>query len=156
FWIAAGLSLPVFVLGMSVTLPIVQWILATPAVIWAGWPLFQRAWASLVNRSPNMFTLIGMGTGTAYVYSAIALLLPSPLGRGQGEGPGSLPIYFEAAAVITALVLLGQVLELRARSRTGAAIKSLLGLAPKTARRLLPNGPEEDVSLDRVQVGDKL
>ncbi len=161
FWIAAGLSVPVFVLGMSETLPIVQLILATPAVLWAGWPLFQRAWASLVNRSPNMFTLIGMGTGTAYVYSAIALLLPSPPGSsqrpgGQGEGFSSLPVYFEAAAVITALVLLGQVLELRARSRTGAAIKSLLGLAPKTARRLLPNGSEEDVSLDQVQVGDRL
>src|SRR5437879_2795422 len=132
FWIAAGLSVPVFVLGMSETLPIVQLILATPAVLWAGWPLFQRAWASLVNRSPNMFTLIGMGTGTAYVYSAIALLLPSPSGIRQGEGFSSLPVYFEAAAVITALVLLGQVLELRARSRTGSAIKSLLGLAPKT------------------------
>src|SRR5437773_5853351 len=161
FWIAAGLSVPVFVLGMSETFPIVQLILATPAVVWAGWPLFQRAWASLVNRSPNMFTLIGMGTGTAYVYSAIALLLPSSPGSsqrpgGQGEGPNSLPVYFEAAAVITALVLLGQVLELRARSRTGAAIKSLLGLAPKTARRLLPNGSEEDVSLDQVQVGDRL
>src|SRR2546425_2740332 len=161
FWIAAGLSVPVFVLGMSETFPIVQLILATPAVLWAGWPLFQRAWASLVNRSPTMFTLIGMGTGTAYVYSAIALLLPSPPGSsqrpgGQGEGLSSLPVYFEAAAVITALVLLGQVLELRARSRTGAAIKSLLGLAPKTARRLLPNGSEEDVSLDQVQVGDRL
>ncbi|PYS06265.1 MAG: hypothetical protein DMG17_32655, partial [Acidobacteria bacterium] len=161
FWIAAGLSVPVFVLGMSETLPTVQLILATPAVLWAGWPLFQRAWASLVNRSPNMFTLIGMGTGTAYVYSAIALLLPSPPGSsqrpgGQVEGLSSLPVYFEAAAVITALVLLGQVLELRARSRTGAAIKSLLGLAPKTARRLLPNGSEEDVSLDQVQVGDRL
>src|SRR5437870_2968988 len=161
FWIAAGLSVPVFVLGMSETLPTVQLILATPAVLWAGWPLFQRAWASLVNRSPNMFTLIGMGTGTAYAYSAIALLLPSPSGSsqrpgGQGEGLSSLPVYFEAAAVITALVLLGQVLELRARSRTGAAIRSLLGLAPKTARRLLPNGSEEDVSLDRVHVGDRL
>ena len=114
-----------------------------------------------MNRSPNMLTLIGMRTGTAYAYSAIALLLPSPSGSsqppgGQGEGFSSLPVYFEAAAVITALVLLGQVLELRARSRTGAAIKSLLGLAPKTARRLLPNGSEEDVSLDQVQVGDRL
>jgi len=103
-----------------------------------------------------MFTLIGMGTGVAYTYSAIALLLRSPSGRGQGEGFSSFPVYFEAAAVITALVLLGQVLELRARSRTGAAIKSLLGLAPKTARRLLPNGSEEDVPLDDVKAGDKL
>src|SRR3989475_2802047 len=160
-WIAAGLSVPVFVLGMSERLPIVQLILATPAVLWAGWPLFQRAWASLVNSSPDMFTLIGMGTGTAYVYSVIALLLSSPPGSsqrpgGQGEGLSSLPVYFEAAAVITTLVLLGQVLELRARSRTGAAIKSLLGLAPKTARRRLPSGTEEDVPLDHVHVGDKL
>src|SRR2546427_7788246 len=132
FWIAAGLSVPVFVLGMSERLPIVQLILATPAVLWAGWPLFQRAWASLVNRSPNMFTLIGMGTGTAYVYSVIAVVL-------------SLPVYFEAAAVITALVLLGQVLELQARSQTGSAIKTLLGLVPKTARRISPNGSEHDV-----------
>src|SRR3989441_11847184 len=101
FWIAAGLSIPVLVLGMSETLPLVQLILATPVVLWAGWPLFQRAWASVVNRSPNMFTLIGMGTGTAYVYSAIAVFIPP------------LQVYFEAASVITALVLLGQVLELR-------------------------------------------
>ena len=144
FWIAAALSVPVLVLGMSEMLPVVQFILATPVVLWAGWPLFQRAWASIVNRSPNMFTLIGMGTGTAYVYSATAVLIPS------------LQVYFEAAAVITTLVLLGQVLELRARSRTGAAIKSLLGLAPRTARRLLPNGLEEEVALDHVHVGDRL
>src|SRR6059036_393232 len=156
FWIAAGLSVPVLVLGMSETFPLLQLILATPAVLWAGWPLFQRAWASIVNRNPNMFTLIGLGTGTAYVYSAIAVFLPSPSGRGQGEGLNSLPVYFEAASVITALVLLGQVLELRARSRTGAAIKSLLGLAPKTARRLLPNGSEEDVTLSEVHMGDRL
>src|SRR5438093_142568 len=161
FWIAAALSVPVFVLGMSETLPVVQLILATPAVIWAGWPLFQRAWASLVNRSPNMFTLIGMGTGTAYVYSAIALFFPSPPGSsqrpdGQGEGFSSLPVYFEAASVITTLVLLGQVLELRARSKTGAAIKALLGLAPKTARVLSDDGSERDVPLDEVHIGDRL
>src|SRR5439155_9705226 len=156
FWIAAGLSIPVLVLGMSEMFPLMQLILATPVVLWAGWPLFQRAWASVVNRSPNMFTLIGMGTGTAYIYSAIAVFLPSPSGRGQGEGLHTLPVYFEAASVITALVLLGQVLELRARSRTGAAIKSLLGLAPKTARRLLPNGSEEEVSLNEVHIGDTL
>ena len=149
FWVAAVLSVPVLVLGMSEMLPAVQFVLATPVVLWAGRPLFQRAWASVVNRSPNMFTLIGLGTGTAYIYSAIALFLP-------GEGLNSLPVYFEAAAVITTLVLLGQVLELRARSRTGAAIKSLLGLAPKTARRRLPSGTEEDVPLDHVHVGDKL
>ncbi|PYS08464.1 MAG: copper-transporting ATPase [Acidobacteria bacterium] len=156
FWIAAGLSIPVLVLGMSEMFPLIQLILATPVVLWAGWPLFQRAWASVVNRSPNMFTLIGMGTGTAYIYSAIAVFLPSPSGRGQGEGLHTLPVYFEAASVITALVLLGQVLELRARSRTGAAIKSLLGLAPKAARRLLPNGSEEEVSLNEVHIGDTL
>src|SRR5256885_10478718 len=144
FWIAAGFSLPVLVLGMSERLPLVQLILATPVVLWAGWPLFQRAWASVVNRSPNMFTLIGMEAGTAFVYSAIAVFIPP------------LQVYFEAASVITALVLLGQVLELRARSRTGAAIKSLLGLAPKTARCLLPNSSEEDVPLSEVHIGDRL
>src|SRR5881628_394996 len=143
FWIAAGLSVPVLVLGMSETFPLLQLILATPVVLWAGWSLFQRGWASIVNRSPNMFTLISIGTGAAYIYSCLAALT-------------GLPVHLAAAAVITALVLLGQVLELRARSRTGAAIKSLLGLAPKTARRLLPNGSEEDVSLDQVQVGDRL
>src|SRR5262245_42568895 len=121
FWIACGLSIPVLILGMMEMLPLLQLILATPVVVWAGWPLFQRAWASIVNRSPNMFTLIGLGTGTAYTYSVIATFVSS-----------SLYVYFEAAAVITALVLLGQVLELRARSKTGAAIKSLLRLAPKT------------------------
>src|SRR3989442_3922175 len=143
FWIGVVWSVPVLFLGMTERLPFIQLLLATPVVVWAGWPLFQRGWASIVNRSPNMFTLISIGTGTAYIYSCIAALT-------------GLPVYFEAAAVITALVLLGQVLELRARSRTGAAIKSLLGLAPKTARRLLPNGSEEDVSLDQVQVGDRL
>jgi Cu+-exporting ATPase len=143
FWIAAVLAVPVVALGMSERLPLIQLALATPVVLWAGWPLFQRAWASIVNRSPNMFTLIGIGTGTAYVYSLIAVFL-------------GLPIYFEAAAVITALVLLGQVMELRARSRTGAAIKALLGLAPKTARRIAPNGAETDVPLEHIHVGNKL
>src|SRR6059036_2911079 len=156
FWIAAGLSVPVLVLGMSETFPLLQLILATPAVLWAGWPLFQRAWASIVNRNPNMFTLIGLGTGTAYVYSAVAVFLPSPSGRGQAEGLNSLPVYFEAASVITALILLGQVLELRARSRTSAAIKTLLGLAATSARRLRDDGGEDDVPLDAVQVGDRL
>jgi Cu+-exporting ATPase len=143
FWIAAVLTLPILALGMAESLPLVQLILATPAVLWAGWPLFQRAWASIVNRSPNMFTLIGLGTGTAYVYSFVAAFT-------------GLPVYFEAAAVITALVLLGQVLELRARSRTGAAIKALLGLVPKTARRINPDGTESDVPLEQVHIGDKL
>ena len=123
FWIGAILTVPVVALGMTEMQPIGQLVLTTPVVLWAGWPLLQRAWASIVNRSPNMFTLIGMGVGTAYVYSVAAVFK-------------ALPVYFEAAAVITTLVLLGQVLELSARSRTGAAIKALLGLAPKTARRI--------------------
>ena len=143
FWIAAILTLPILALGMAERLPLVQLILATPVVLWVGWPLFQRAWASIMNRSPNMFTLIGLGTGTAYVYSFVAAFT-------------GLPVYFEAAAVITALVLLGQVLELRARSRTGAAIKALLGLVPKTARRINPDATESDVPLEHVHIGDKL
>jgi Cu+-exporting ATPase len=143
FWIAAILTLPILALGMAERLPLVQLILATPVVLWAGWPLFQRAWASIMNRSPNMFTLIGLGTGTAYLYSLVAAFT-------------GLPVYFEAAAVITALVLLGQVLELRARSRTGAAIKALLGLVPKTARRINLDDTEGDVPLEQVHIGDKL
>jgi Cu+-exporting ATPase len=143
FWIAAILSLPTLILGMAETGRTLQWILATPVVLWAGWPLFERAWASIVNRSLNMFTLIGIGTGTAYVYSVVAVFQ-------------NLPVYFEASAVITALVLLGQVLELRARSRTGVAIKALLGLAPKTARLIPPFGPEKDVPLEQVRVSDVL
>ncbi len=143
FWIAAVLSLPTLILGMAETGRIIQWVLATPVVLWAGWPLFDRAWASIVNRSLNMFTLIGIGTGTAYAYSVVAIF-------------ENLPVYFEASAVITALVLLGQVLELRARSRTGSAIKALLGLAPKTARLIPPSGPEKDVPLEQVRVGDVL
>ena len=154
FWIGVALSTPVVVMGMAEVFPFAQLILAAPVVLWAGWPLFQRAWSSIVNRSPNMFTLIGLGVATAFIYSVAALLLPSPSGRGQGEG--HLPVYFEAAAVITTLVLLGQVLELRARSRTGTAIKALLGLSPKTARRILFDGTEQDVSLDSVNVGDML
>jgi P-type Cu+ transporter len=143
FWIAAGLTLPVLVLGMLEKLPLLQMLFSLPAVLWAGWPLFQRARASMVNRSPNMFTLIGMGTGTAFVYSVVAVFQ-------------DLPVYFEAAAVITTLVLLGQVLELRARSRTGMAIKALLGLVPKTARRIAVEGTESDVALEHVHIGDKL
>jgi len=145
FWIGAGLSLPVFILGMLEIYPIVQLALATPVVLWAGWPLLQRGWASMVNRSPNMFTLIAIGIGTAYLHSLIATLFFS-----------GVPIYFEAAAVITTLVLLGQVLELRARSRTGLAIKALLGLAPKTARVVAKDGSERDVPLDQVHIGDVL
>jgi Cu+-exporting ATPase len=143
FWIATALGVPVLFLGMSETLPLVQLLLATPVVVWAGWPLLQRAGASVVNRSPNMFTLIGMGTGTAYIYSVIAVV-------------AGLDVYFEAAAVITALVLLGQVLELRARSRTGVAIRALLNLAPRTARVLAQDGSEREAPLDEVQIGDRL
>src|SRR5262245_51896644 len=143
FWISAVLTVPVVVLGMVEMYPLAQLILATPVVLWAGWPLFQRAWTSIGNRSPNMFTLIGMGTGTAYIYSVVAVF-------------EKLPVYFEAAAVITTLVLLGQVLELRARSRTGLAIKALLGLVPKTARRIAPDGTETDVPLEQIRIGDTL
>jgi Cu+-exporting ATPase len=158
FRIGVALSVPVLFLGMSERLPLMQLLLATPVVIWAGWPLFQRGWASIVNRSPNMFTLIAIGTGTAYIYSVIAALFPQVIPSPPAEGGEAfhIPIYFEAAAVITTLVLLGQVLELRARSRTGAAIKALLGLAPKTARVLLQEGSERDTPLDQVQPGDKL
>jgi Cu+-exporting ATPase len=133
-----------------------QLVLATPVVIWAGWPLFVRGWASVVNRSPNMFTLIALGTGMAYGYSLVATLAPGlfpPEMRGHG---GAVGLYFEAAAVITVLVLLGQVLELRARTRTGQAIRALLGLAPKTARRVEADGREGDVPLGDVQPGDRL
>ncbi len=158
FWIAAVLSAPVLVLGMAENMsqPVVQFILATPVVVWAGWPLFERGWASIVNRSLNMFTLIGVGTGTAYVYSTVATFFPS-IFPGSFRLDNGLPaVYFEAAAVITALVLLGQVLELRARSRTGSAIKALLGLAPRTARRVSEGGAEDDIPLEQVRAGDKL
>ena len=170
FRIGLVLTLPIFFLAMSDMIPgrpvqqvlspslmhWVQWILATPVVLWCGWPFFQRAWASLVNRSLNMFTLIALGTGTAYIYSAVAALAPELFPDSfRGEG-GEVAVYFEAAAVITVLVLLGQVLELRARSRTGSAIKALLGLTPKTARRIGENGTEEDVPVESVHPGDKL
>ncbi len=170
FWVSVVLTIPVFVLGMSdlipgaplqrlvppAVLPWLQLILASPVVLWGGWPFFVRAWQSVVNRSLNMFTLIGLGVGVAYGYSVVATLLPDIFPHSfRGHG-GTVPVYFEAAAVITTLVLLGQVLELKARSQTGAAIKALLGLAPKTARRVLAGGREEDVPLDQVQVGNLL
>ncbi len=133
-----------------------QFLLATPVVLWGGWPFFERGWRSVVNRSPNMFTLIAMGTGAAYLYSAFVTLLPGLVPSAFRRPDGSVDIYFEAAAVITVLVLLGQVLELRARSRTTSAIKALLGLAPKTARRLREDGTEEDIPLDQVKPGDRL
>ncbi|WP_394849524.1 cadmium-translocating P-type ATPase [Pendulispora brunnea] len=154
FVVAAALSVPVLVLGMAETLPWVQLALATPVVLWGGWPFFQRAWASVVHRSPNMFTLIGLGTGTAFVYSVLAMLVPGAFPESI-RMHGMVPVYFEAASVIVALVLLGQVLELRARSRTGQAIRALLDLAPKTARKITAHG-EHDVPLEHVHVGDRL
>jgi P-type Cu+ transporter len=125
-------------------------------VLWAGWPFFQRGWASLVNRSLNMFTLIALGTGMAYVYSLVGVLAPGLFPASVRTHGGEVGLYFEAAAVITVLVLLGQVLELRARSQTSSAIRALLRLAPPTARRLRHDGSEEDVPLEHVQVGDRL
>jgi Cu+-exporting ATPase len=130
--------------------------LATPVVLWAGWPFFQRGWASLVNRSANMFTLISMGIGVAYIYSVVATIAPQVLPASFLGAEGQAHVYFEAAAAITALVLLGQVLELRARSQTSSAIRALLDLSPKIARRLREDGSEEDVTLDRVHPGDRL
>ncbi len=168
-WISAALSLPLLAISMGpmIGLPIRDWIgepiatwaelvLATPVVLWAALPFFRRAWNSLVNRSPNMWTLIGLGVGTAYLYSVIATLAPGlfPMSfRGHGE---SVPVYFEAASVIVALVFVGQVLELKARERTGSAIRALLDLAPKTARRIGTNGSETDVPVDEIQAGDQL
>ena len=133
-----------------------QLALATPVVLWGGWPFFQRGWASLLSRNLNMFTLIAIGTGVAYVYSTVATLFPDLLPHSFHGHDGGAPLYFEAAAVIVVLVQLGQVLELRARQRTGNAIRSLLGLAPKTARRLRDDGSEADVPLDQIQVGERL
>ena len=170
FWISLVLSVPVLLLAMSEMLPgqpvqhlisarLLVWIqfaLATPVVLWGGRRFFERGWASLVNRSLNMFTLIAIGTGTAYFYSLIACLFPGIFPRSFGGHDGQVAVYFEAAAVITALVLLGQVLELRARGQTSSALKALLGLAPKTARLLREDGTEEDMPLERVQPGDRL
>jgi Cu+-exporting ATPase len=134
----------------------VQLALATPVVLWGGWPFFVRGWASVVSRRLNMFTLIALGTGAAYAFSVVATLAPGAFPAAFRDHAGRAPVYFEAAAVITTLVLLGQVLELRARSQTSGAIKALLGLAPKSARRLRDDGNEEDVPLDQIQVGDRL
>lgn len=134
----------------------IELLLATPVVLWGGWPFFVRAWQSILNRSPNMFTLIGLGVGVAYVYSVIAVLFPSIFPPSFRDPVTGVAVYFEPAAVIVVLVLLGQVLELKAHSRTGAAIKALLGLAPKTARRIGEDGAEEDVPLGEVHPGDRL
>jgi len=166
FWVSAALSLPLLLLsmfgeyvGLHLAAGLRNWIeliLATPVVLWGGWPFFERFWASLVHRSPNMFTLIGLGTGAAYLDSVAATLFPQifPMSlRGMG---GAAPVYFEAAAVITTLVLLGQVLELRARQRTSGAIRALLNLAPQQAHLLAAGGSDKDVSLDQVKRGDQL
>jgi Cu+-exporting ATPase len=146
FWISAVLTAPLVFVAMARPNPYIELALATPVVLWGGWPFFERAWASIVNRHLNMFTLIGLGVTVAYVYSTVATLI----------GFHALGMYFEAAAAIVTLVLLGQVLELRARSRTGTAIRALLGLAPKTARRVDAKGHEHDVPLEEVQRGDVL
>ena len=169
FWASLALTVPLLAIAMVDMLPgaVVQrllpgswlsWIelvLATPVVLWGGWPFFQRGWTSIVNRSTNMFTLIAMGTSVAYFYSLVAVIFPRAFPPSFGDMSGRPPVYFEAAAAIVTLVLLGQVLELRARSRTGAAIRALLDLAPRTAR-VLRDGREEDVPLDQVHVGDRL
>ncbi len=170
FRISTALALPVFAMAMltdllpqavpeSVSMTMLQWIefaLATPVVLWGGWPIFQRGWASIVNRSLNMFTLIALGVGVAWTYSVVAMLLPDIFPPAMRSMMGTVPVYFEAAAVIMALVLLGQVMELRARSQTSAAIKLLLGLAPKTARIVHADGNEVDIPLEQVQPGDVL
>lgn len=170
FWIGLGPAVLVMLLAMSdmipgmplqrvfggVALNWVQLVLATPVVLWGGAPFFQRGWASIVNKAPNMFTLIAIGTGAAYGYSVAATLAPTLLPASFHRHDGMVAVYFEAAAVITVLVLLGQVLELRARSQTSSAIKSLLRLAPATARRVRADGQDEDVPLEQVHVGDRL
>ncbi len=166
FFIALALSAPLLFLTMGgesllphVATATLQWIelaLATPVVLWCGWPFFQRFWASLVNRSPNMFTLIGLGTGTAYFYSVVAVVFPQIFPPSLRDAHGAIPVYFEAAAVITALVLLGQVLELRARQQTSGAIRALLDLAPQQAHRIVANSNEQDVTLDQLIAGDAL
>ncbi|MGE5892886.1 MAG: heavy metal translocating P-type ATPase [bacterium] len=157
-YIAMGSYIPPVSPEKFIPMEILKWlelILATPVVLWGGWPFFVRFWQSIINRSPNMFTLIGLGVGVAYVYSIVATISPDIFPASFRGKSGEVGAYFEAAAVITTLVLLGQVLELRARSKTGAAIRALLGLAPKTARRV-KNGSEEDIPLDQVQAGDLL
>jgi Cu+-exporting ATPase len=170
FWVGAAFTLPLLAVMVSDILPshpiqhllmggLLGWIefaLATPVVLWAGWPFFERGWQSVVHRSPNMFTLIVIGSGSAYLYSVAAVVAPGIFPAAFRDMSGNLGLYFEAAAVITVLVLLGQVLELKARSQTSGAIKALLGLAPKTARRIAANGSESDVDLSAILVGDKL
>ena len=169
-WVGAALSVPLLVLEMGAHFPglklhhliapeLAQWIqlaLATPVVLWAGWPFFERAWDSVRHRSLNMFSLIALGVGAAYLFSLAATFAPGLFPASLRTEHGVIPVYYEAAAVITVLVLIGQVLELRAREHTGSAIRALLTLAPKTARRLSPGGDEEEIALDQVNVGDHL
>jgi Cu+-exporting ATPase len=147
---------PVQHLLSGVLLGWIEFALATPVVLWAGWPFFERGWGSFVHRSPNMFTLISIGAGSAYLYSVVAVIAPGIFPATFRDMSGNLALYFEAASVITVLVLLGQVLELKARSQTSSAIKALLGLAPKTARKISADGKETDVPLSDIQVGDQL
>jgi Cu+-exporting ATPase len=170
FWLSAALTLPLLIVAMGGMIPgvsldwigsprVLAWLeltLATPVVLWGGWPFFQRGWASIKNRHLNMFTLIALGTGVAYIYSVIATVAPDLFPAAFRDASGRVAVYFEAAAMIVTLVLVGQVMELRARHRTGAAIRALLGLAPKSARRIDADGSEEDVPLEHVHVGDHL
>src|SRR6202000_887082 len=166
FWIGTALSVPPVVLEMGGHLAghglidqtlsnLIPPAFAPPVVLWAGWPFFVRGWQSLVSRHLNMFTLIAMGTGVAYVYSLIGTLFPQLFPPAFRDHDGAVAVYFEAAAVITVLVLLGQVLELRARARTSGAIRALLGLTPKTARRVTTHG-DEDIAIELIAVGDLL
>ncbi|WP_424138105.1 heavy metal translocating P-type ATPase [Roseomonas chloroacetimidivorans] len=170
FWIGLALTIPIVILEMGAHIPglglhqlvsprtsvWIQFLLGTPVVLWAGWPFFVRGWQSVVNRSLNMFTLIALGTGAAYLYSLVATFAPGAFPEGFRGMDGTVAVYFEAAAVITVLVLLGQVLELRAREQTGGAIRALLNMAPKAARRLKETGEDEEIPLADVQVGDRL
>lgn len=172
FWVGAALTAPIFLIAMAGLIPSkslmtqlhsnmavlnwVQLVLATPVVLWCAWPFFERAWHSVVHRSPNMFTLIAIGVGAAYFFSVVATVAPGIFPNGFRNAGGAIEPYFDSAAVIVVLVLLGQVLELRARSQTGAAIRALLGLAPKTARIVRKDGTEEDIPRDHVHLGDHL
>src|SRR5262249_52950303 len=166
FWVSAALSLPVLILGMfgeKLGLPIsasvrhwVELALAALVVMWGGWPFFERFWASLVNRSPNMFTLIGLGTGAAFLDSVVATVFPQVFPASFREMDGSVAVYFGGCAVITTLVLLGQVLELRARASTTSAIRALLDLAPQVAHRVGSDEHEQDVPLEQIQAGERL
>src|SRR5579863_8204563 len=169
FWVSLALTVPLLAVAMAHMLPgmpvehalpggwlpWIELLLATPVVLWGGWPFFQRGWTSVINRSTNMFTLIAMGTGVAYIFSLIATVFPGLFPSSFRDMNGTQPVYFEAAAAIVTLVLMGQVLELRARSRTGAAIRALLNLSPNTAR-ILRDGTERDIPLDQVKAGDRL